>query len=116
RLSARFLRAVRLPARVQALDRRDAGGVADAVRLALVQHTRYREAERADAGVELLAAGLHDHVEIAVHGANRRVERAAAGVLEFLAGLQHRLVADDARATHLLDLAVAGGDDPVPRQ
>ena len=55
------------------------------------------------------------HAVGAVHLAVGRRERAEARVLGRLAGAQVGLLADDAGAAHLLDVAGAVGDDPVAR-
>src|SRR5262245_368294 len=59
------------------------------------------EREGGNVDVELLAGG-GDHAVGSGHETGRRRQRHAAGVLEVLAGLEHRLLADHARAAHLL--------------
>ena len=71
------------------------------------------ERERRHLDVEMLA-GLADHAVAADHEARRRLQRHAAGIFELLAGLEHRLLADDAGAAHLLAAAVGVGDAPMP--
>jgi hypothetical protein len=48
-------------------------------------------------------------------GSVPRRGRAAAGVVDALARTQHGLLADHARAAHLLEVAVAVDDPPVAR-
>src|SRR5699024_6039944 len=77
-----------------------------------VQRARGSEGERRDRGVEVRAV-VADQVVAALHAANRGFQHRAGGVFELLARLDPRLLAHHALAAHLLDLAVAVGDDPV---
>src|SRR5579863_5949494 len=59
-------------------------------------------------------AGRQFHLVASDHDARRRRERRAAGVFEALAGTEHRLLADDAGAAHVLDTAHRVGKSPMP--
>src|SRR6266436_8151961 len=54
------------------------------------------------------------HLVAADHNAGRGRQGGAAGVFEAFAGSEHRLLADDAGAPHLLHLPAAVGDLPMP--
>src|SRR5690606_16499263 len=56
------------------------------------------------------------HLIAAAHAADRGVEHGAAGVAVLLTGGEEGLLADDAVAAHLFDVAAAVGDDPVAAQ
>src|SRR5207302_3873887 len=71
------------------------------------------EREGGDADREAVAAPRF-HLVRPDHNAGRCRQRGAAGVFEALAGSEHRLLADDTIAAHLLYLAAAVGDPPMP--
>src|ERR1700738_614550 len=54
------------------------------------------------------------HLVAAHHDPGRGRQGGAAGVFEAFAGSEHRLLADDAGASHLLHLPAAVGDLPMP--
>src|SRR5690606_15763311 len=70
------------------------------------------QGEASDSGLKGFAIFLQ-HLVAALHGAEGSLERTARGVFETLAFLQHRLLAHHSRPTHLFDLSVGIGDDPV---
>src|SRR5215831_11306048 len=70
--------------------------------------------EACDLCLEARAAD-RDHLIGALHRPEGRVERTPRRVLEALAGLEHGLLADHARAAHLLDASRGVADQPAPR-
>src|SRR5208282_5609067 len=70
------------------------------------------EREGGNLDIEMRAARAH-HAVAADHESRRRLQRHAAGIFERRAGLEHRLLADDAGAAHLLAAALRVGDAPV---
>src|SRR6185369_17413794 len=83
---------------------------------ALMQHARAAviELESRDLHLEPFAV-LSDAEVASLHAAGGGAQPAAAGVLERLARLEQRLLANDAQALDLFDLAQRVGDDPVAR-
>src|SRR5690606_14897228 len=80
---------------------------------ALLHDARHPQAEARDLRPEDAALDVV-HLVRAFHRPDRRRDDGAARVAVRVAGIEHRLLADDAGALDLLDLAVAVGDDPVP--
>src|SRR6185369_10034210 len=79
-----------------------------------VQRRGERQPEFGDRCLERMR--ILGHAEVgAAHRPVRRRDLGPARVLERLPRLEHRLVADDGEAAHLVDVAGGIGDDPVAR-
>src|SRR5690606_31022001 len=76
-------------------------------------HRLVRAVERESRHLDVETAAIFGfHLVSSGHDARRRGQRRAAGVLETFTRLQHRLLADHARAPHLLQPAERIGDAP----